>query len=307
MSRVWFDFAWKVLVRHLQLTTTSLTRFTDDDALLSRSQPYITTVRLCLEYGKPNQPPSVDEAALGFGHDESALQPNASVAMLADALKRCPSLKSLELKARALDMERRQYMVAKPLTDLLSVCRLTTSEIDTASCPFKKQADEPGLHLCRSINGLLPSLQRLRYRMERVCEVLLKEPAGEKPLVLRELIVNLSLSELSDTSTSYRHSRSCQSPSGSGTLQLKEAMERQATTLSARLCNPRMVRVISHTLPSLDIIAYDAITGKRIHLKNNVEWDAEGEVVAEARSDGGEDEDTDLFEGESADTPFIDL
>lgn len=225
--------------------------------------------------------------------------------MLADTLKRCPNLQSLELKARALDLERWQYMVAKTLTNLLSVCRLTTLEIDTASCLFKKEADDPRLNLCRSINGLLPSLQRLRCRMERVCEALLGEALGNKPLLLKEVIVNLSLSELSDISTSYRHSRSCQSPSGSSTLQLREAMERQATMLAARLCKPRMVRVISHTPPSLDMIAFDAITGKRTQLKSNVGWDAEGEVVGEARSEVGEDEDTDLFEGDSPDTPFI--
>jgi hypothetical protein len=68
-----------------------------------------------------------------------------------------------------------------------------------------------------------------------------------------------------------------------------------------------MVRVISHNLPSFDIYAFDAIRGRKVHLENNIDWDAEGEVVEETQSDDSEDDDRDLFADDEPVTPFVDL
>lgn len=61
--------------------------------------------------------------------------------------------------------------------------------------------------------------------MHRVCERLLEPPISDTPLNLEEIIVNLSISELSNMVTSYRYSQRCRAISGDTFVQLKEAME----------------------------------------------------------------------------------
>jgi hypothetical protein len=87
-------------------------------------------------------------------------------------------------------------------------------------------------------------------------------------------------------------------------LELKLLMHTQAAALAAALPNPRMVRVISHDLPSCDIIAFDAITGRQFKLKDNINWDADCESSSEMSERGGSDEsdesdENDLFDGDS--------
>jgi hypothetical protein len=228
VSRTWYDFAWKVLVRDLRFTPQSLRRFIDDDAVLARSQPYVTTIQLYLGgHGVLNhsQPPLTGEPVPVSDDDEWAAELNSSLVKLVATLRRCPALRSLELKSRALDIQRRQYLTAQPLADLLSVRHLTSLVFDTASCHLNSP---DGTHLCRSINTLLPSLRRPHCRMDMVCEALLELPPGDAPLALEEIIVNLSISQLSDTYTSYRHARPCHP---SDILQLKEAMENRQQRL----------------------------------------------------------------------------
>ncbi|KAK3946082.1 hypothetical protein QBC46DRAFT_370781 [Diplogelasinospora grovesii] len=316
ISRRWYDFAWQIFVRDLQLTASSLIRFTEDEAVLMRSQPHITTIKLSFEGFEEDPRPLTQTDRRGImpcdtdvdAVNEWTAQLNSSLANLAAMLQQCPGLRCLKLKAGPerpeLGLLRRGYLMVKPLADLLSVCHLTSLEFDTAGCcyPLSHQAGDSSIHLCCSINSLLPSLRRLRCRMNSICESLLEPPTThDKPLDLEEVIVNLSLSELSDTVTSYRYPDRCQSVPGETFLQLKEAIESQATRLACELRNPRMVRVISHKLPSLGIYAFDAVAGQRIRLETNTQWDADGVVVDE----GDREDETDLFDSDSSAAPEI--
>lgn len=48
ISRTWYDLAWRVLIRDLHFTARSLRRFTENEAVLKRSPPYIVTLELSL-------------------------------------------------------------------------------------------------------------------------------------------------------------------------------------------------------------------------------------------------------------------
>lgn len=134
--------------------------------------------------------------------------------------------------------------------------------------------------------------------MEEICESLLERPPRD--MALEEVIINLSISQLSDTITSYRYPSRCQTVARDFP-QLKLAMETRVASLAAWLRNPRTLRIISHELPSLDVYAFDAITGRRIWLENNVEWDAGGELVDEVL----EEDESDLFDSDSPVAPQI--
>ncbi|KAK4150087.1 hypothetical protein C8A00DRAFT_46440 [Chaetomidium leptoderma] len=306
ISRTWYDLAWTVLIRDLHFTARSLGRFTENEAVLKRSPPYIVTIELSLGFGDESSQslPTDDlrETSSNVGDiDASPAQLDSSLAKLAAMLPRCPGIRSLSIRARgqssALRLDRLAYLNAAPLAGLLSLPHLTSLELDTAGCHLKSPPNS-NVHLCRSINSLLPSLRRLRCRMEELCESLLERPPSDT--ALEEVIINLSISQLSDTITSYRYPNRCQTVSQDFS-QLKLALETRAATLAAWLRNPRTLRIISHELPSLDVYAFDAITGRRIRLENNVEWDADGELVDEVL----EEDESDLFDSDSPVAPQI--
>lgn len=210
VSKRWYDSAWKIFARDLQFTARSLKWFTHDEAVVIRSQPYITTVKLDLEGYEFLRPLSTDRRGTkpdsADAVDEWTTQLNLSLLQLATMLQRCPSMRCLELKARPercpeLGLQRQGYLMAKPLADLLSVRHLNSLEFDSAGSISLSRACDSGAHLCRLVNALFPSLHRLHCRMDNICESLLEPPPHDRPCSLHEVIVNLSLSELSDTIT----------------------------------------------------------------------------------------------------------
>jgi hypothetical protein len=344
VSKQWWHLAWTVLVRHLQFDTLRpLEDFTKHEAVLARSQPYITTVRLSIGYRQPlPADENVDEThankmrsrkrpkklallsdAEVFGVASSkSIVPKATastttgstaivlqtaskaapsqhavkregaenrpseiespVTTLATTLQGCPAMRSLKVDIK-LRLGMRQWVLGKPLADLLSLRHLTSLDYDTGGY-LQRLTDYTGTHRCRSISAMLPSLRRLRCRMEMMCEDFLEPPPGEAPLALEEVIVHLSTSGRTRKGKAvYLMAESCQFPDVYHFIHLRELMEKQARALLVRLANPRMVRVITHeniagyTMP----YAFDVMKEERIRLPKNSKWDAEGEVVDE--------------------------
>ncbi|KAI3337193.1 hypothetical protein HD806DRAFT_528767 [Xylariaceae sp. AK1471] len=137
---------------------------------------------------------------------------------MASMLQQCPGPQYLKPKAGAecpeLGLLRLGYLMVKPLANLLSVCHLTSVESDTAGSYPLSQVGDPSIHLRCAVNSLLQSLRRLHCRMDSICESLLELPTHDMPLNLEEVIVNSSLSELSDTIMSYHYPNRCQSIPG---------------------------------------------------------------------------------------------
>jgi hypothetical protein len=297
VSRRWYRFAWQIFVRDLRLTASSVRELVNNDRLFQRCRPYIVTVELFLNGIPEWRTSKIPYIELNTVY-KLTLELNMSLALLAGKLQQTPGLRYLKLKAGpenpALGLPRRGYLDVTPLAGLLSIHHLTSLEFDTAGSYPRSQMGDPNTHLCSLLNSLIPSLQRLRCRMDNVCESLLDPPTSETRLKLEDLIINLSLSELSEAFTSYRYPKRCHYVPDGDFPRLKERIEKQATALVSRLENPRVVRVLSHEFPSLKITCFDAITGRRMWLKDGSCWDADGIVIA---GDGEDLEDeTDPFD-----------
>lgn len=169
VSKKWFDLAWRILARDLRLTGRSVGRFPKNSKAIERSQRNIVAVGLYLKsYECPSPSSSEDPPQSVFGDaDASSSRLNSSLVKLATTLQRCPGTRSLVVEVRALGLHCWGFLMAKPLADLLSLRHMTSGEFDTASC-YLTQARVSGVHLCRSINALLPSLRRLRCRRLRL-------------------------------------------------------------------------------------------------------------------------------------------
>ncbi|KAI1276339.1 hypothetical protein F5Y07DRAFT_367117 [Xylaria sp. FL0933] len=288
ISKQWYSLAWQIFVQDIYLTSQSLMRLTENLDVLMRSQPRISTVELSLEgFKEPNPLTQIDRRGT-YGVDVDDVDQwtarlNYSLFNLTGLLQQSSGLRHVKLKAGS-EYElgylwRHGYLMVKPLADLLSVCHLTSLEFDVGYYALG-QTDDPHAHLCCSINSLMKSLRRLHCRMTNICERLLEPPKDGTTFNLEEVIVNLCLSEPSESVMFYRVPRRCNSMQGETFWQLKDAIESQATELVGHLSNPRMVRVIWHKLPAPNIFAYDAIKRQRLRLgETNTNWDAKGEII----------------------------
>ncbi|KAK0734868.1 hypothetical protein B0T26DRAFT_671097 [Lasiosphaeria miniovina] len=127
-------FEVRVLIRDLHFTARSLRRFTENEAVLKRSPPYIVTLELSLgvaDHDKSSLLPTTDHLRETSGDyvgdidasSSPAAQLDSSLAKLAAAvLPRSPRIRSLSIRARgrssALRLDRLADLSLKHLTSL---------------------------------------------------------------------------------------------------------------------------------------------------------------------------------------------
>ncbi|KAH9879333.1 hypothetical protein J1614_002772 [Plenodomus biglobosus] len=184
-------------------------------------------------------------------------------------------------------LERRDYLFLSTIHNFLSATNLTSLELDLSGTRLvsdQQQEHDEGLHICTDIAALLPTLQCLRLRMRNICADVLKLCQQGTKLRLSEVLINLSLSKESPLTTSATHATCC-IPNSGGFLQLKADMEEQARILVAQMSDPKIVRILTHTLPKFEMRAFDVLTGKTVRLSEDAEWDADGEAVEDEVSD----------------------
>ncbi|KAI5859872.1 hypothetical protein GGS23DRAFT_265006 [Durotheca rogersii] len=305
VSKWWYQLAWPVLLHDLAFSAASLRRFIltfEREDVMSSMQNHPITTSLCLDgfqgwdalWSDNSKPARTNFEAV----DAWTSELNGHLTSLVVILQRCAKLRSLTLKARPehhdprMDLQRRDYLMALPLAGLASISHLTCLEVDTAGTGLVNQSNAPGIHICREIRSMLPTLRRLRCRMTSICPDVLDAPEKRPLLDLEDVVVNLSLSEMSDSDTSYRYPSRCGHTYGGGFPQLKADMEAKAKDLAGRMRNPRIIRVVSHTLPGLKMHSFDALTGRRMLLPSATPWDADGEELEETVV-GEEDFDSD--------------
>jgi hypothetical protein len=192
---------------------------------------------------------------------------------------------SVELRPQDLQFQRRHYLFQSTICDLLSAGNLTSLEIDlcgTETLPDRLHQQEKTLHVCASIGSLLTTLRSLRLRMRHLCADVLKPPSHGTTLRLSKVLINLSLSNESPLVSSAAHARCCKS---SSFLLLRADVEEQAHILVKQMAAPKMVRLLSHTLPTLQLQAFDVLTSETLNLEDGVEWDGKGEVVEQQWED----------------------
>ncbi|POR36098.1 Uncharacterized protein TPAR_03716 [Tolypocladium paradoxum] len=295
VCRWWCRLARPVLLQDLDLTATSLEAMVNASGrrgMVDSIKNHVKTVSIGFD-GFEDWP----SAQTGSEHAEIDFRVvtmwtyhlNVSLDSLGRTLRQCTKLQSLRLEARPelhdpqLGLQERDYLLGRGLVSLLSLSHLTCLEFDTAGTSLVDATTY--LHLCHEIHSRLPTLRRLRCRMRRLCPHLLDPPPVSAPtLGLEDLIVNLSLSETSSSDTSYRYPICCRLGPVSlrkGFPRLQADMELKARELVRVMKNPRIVRVVSHTFPSLEMRSFDALTGRRMRLPPAAAWDADGEEVEE--------------------------
>ncbi|KAI1459773.1 hypothetical protein F4805DRAFT_53118 [Annulohypoxylon moriforme] len=228
-------------------------------------------------------------------------QLNNDLLYLATITKQSRKLRTLRIRATSelhpqlRLLERRDYLFLPTIRAFLLASNLTSLELDlcgTQLISHQSQEHGEGFHVCTTIAALLTKLRRLRLRMRSICADVLKPSQNSTNLRLNEVLINLSLSNESPQITSAAHATCCDSSIG-GLFQLKADMEKQAQVLVGQMAAPKIVRILTHALPSLEMRAFDVLTGRNVKLSEGAEWDDDGETIEDQVSDG--EPETDLF------------
>ncbi|KAI0003583.1 hypothetical protein F4779DRAFT_601457 [Xylariaceae sp. FL0662B] len=210
---------------------------------------------------------------------------DSDLAQLAVTVKKSPSLRMMRIRASSErhplfpHLPRRDYLSLSTIGVLLSVENLTVLELDlcgTRLVPRQEHGDD--FHICTSISALLTTLRRLRLRMRSICADVLRPQRDDTSLRLSEVLINLSLSNESPMTTSAAHSIRCGS-TGGGFYQLKEDIEKQAEALATRMVSPKTIRILTHSLPQIEMQSLDILTGKCMILTNDKAWEDDGKTV----------------------------
>jgi len=96
-----------------------------------------------------------------------------------------------------------------------------------------------------------------------------------------EVLINLSLSRKSPEITCVSLSRDC---SGSGSMTLEGRLEEQAKALAVHMDSPKVVRILSHSFPHIEVRSLDVLRGKRMVLADEMAW-VDDDVTVEEDSD----------------------
>jgi hypothetical protein len=221
---------------------------------------------------------------------------DSDLVYLTNILKQAPKLRKIVIVATcefclsSPFLDRRDYLGLSTVRSLLSsASNLTSLELDLCgtrltSPPLSQKHDEASFHICTSIAALLTQLRSLRLRMRTICPSVLKPRNKGVEIRLNKALVNLSLLE---DFTPATHATRC-GASPSSFLQLIADMEEQAQELVEQMKAREMIRILTHTLPTLQRQAFDALSGQRLNLGEDANWDDEGtiiEIKAESESD----------------------
>lgn len=221
---------------------------------------------------------------------------NAGLTQLAIMAQQAHKLRTLRMQARMslppnpLDRPE-DYLSLRSMRALLSVDNLNVLKLDLCGSSLILSGEEGNdCHICPAINTLLRSLRTLHLRLRNVCPDVLKPPDINDSLHLSEVVINLSLTTNLPGITSAAHAKRCGS-GGGGLPQLKAEIQEQAETLATRMMSPRLMRILTHTLPFFKIQSLDILTGKTMELGDDVAWDEDGKFVEENSEPESEIED----------------
>ncbi|KAK3988712.1 hypothetical protein QBC44DRAFT_97930 [Cladorrhinum sp. PSN332] len=193
-------------------------------------------------------------------------------------------------------LERRDYLcVYTAIAFLSAASNLTSLELDLCGTGLRPYYSPGGPHVCMVIAVLLTKLRHLRLRMRSICADVLKPPRRYANLRLNEMLINLSLSNESPVITSAAYATCCGSSSSTGGfLRLKADLEKEAQVFVTHMVAPKMVRILTHALPTMEMRAFDVLTGRNLKLSEGAEWDDDGEVIEDPAVSDAESEISDL-------------
>lgn len=170
--------------------------------------------------------------------------------------------------------------------DAFGVCKLSELVLDTCGSEFKD-----GVHVCPQLALKIPTLRTVRLRMRRICpQVLnLQQRDCALPTRIESIIINLSLKEADRFSAGY--SRHC--TESRRALELYDGMVAAAIDTAKQTSSLKVLRVLSHKHPSLEMVAKDCLAGAKVILSDEGDWDWADNGCADP--DEEEISDQDLF------------
>jgi hypothetical protein len=220
---------------------------------------------------------------------------NRDLTQFAITVKESRKLRTMRIQAsterypQLLYLSRRDYLYLSMMRAFLSVENLTILELDLFGTLLMPQQEHYDFHICPSIAALLSTLRRLRLRMRSICPEVLKLQHQDTRIRLNEVLVNLSLSELSSMAASVALSTRCGSAGGEF-LKLKGDIEGQAGALAAHMVSPKTIRILTPAFPELETRSLDVLTGKFMILDDDAAWEDDGETVKDDSSSEPESE-----------------
>ncbi|KAK4168743.1 hypothetical protein QBC43DRAFT_309597 [Cladorrhinum sp. PSN259] len=209
---------------------------------------------------------------------------NEDLVRLAASINGARKMRALQIQATMLLPN--DYLDTTTIRPFLSATNLNSLELDLCGTKLEPPPRERAgaCQVCTNIAALLTTLRRLRLRMRTICANVLKPQQHSTSLRLNEILINLSTSDGSHPDLPAAHAVGCGS-SKDKFPQLKAEMESQAQVLVTQMAAPKMVRILTHTDPDIQMQAFDGLTGRRIKLSKGAEWDDDGEYSEEKVAD----------------------
>jgi len=211
---------------------------------------------------------------------------NNDLARLAAVVRRSHRLRTLRIRAWSSPSPEpfdspENYLPLPAIQALFSVENLSVLVLDLSGS-FLDSSGQQGddHHICPAIGAILPTLQTLHLRMPSICPDVLKPRDPTDSLHLGVVVINLSLITNLPGITSAAHSRRCGSQGG-GLLQLKADIQEQAEALVTRMASPKIMRILTHSLPQFETQSLDVLTSKTMILDDDMAWDEDGRTVME--------------------------
>ena len=303
VCKQWFTIARTVCFKDLQLSPTTLRRLlssrdVERSLLLVEANLEILDLQLkgfedwsALPRPFGDTPDTSASDASGWDTDLGRASLAAWTTVLDDDLAQLSliakgSRKLRTLRIRTLSeshprlpyLPRRDYLSGPTIRALLTVDTLTVLDLDLCGTLLTPRRGRSNCHICASVGTLLTTLRRLRLRMRRVCPDILRPQPPRFNLRLSEVLINLSLSNESPMTTSVAYPARCGS-TGGGFAQLQADIEHQAKALVAHMASPQTVRILTHSLPQLEMQSFDVLAGKRLVLGDHAAWDDDGQTI----------------------------
>ncbi|KAI1362773.1 hypothetical protein F5Y08DRAFT_329846 [Xylaria arbuscula] len=302
VCKYWFEFALPACLKCITLSQETL-RSLIASGIMERLSPLKNSVetldielrgyQVCISKYYPQEHTLGSNALMATASNETARDNpvktwmkvlNNDLAKLAIIAQQCRRLRTLYIRAwrslspEPLDMPD-DYLLLPTMQSLLSAENLSVLvldlSVDLLKSPGKQEKDN---HICPTIGALLCSLRTLHVRMRSICPDVLKPWNHKDRLHLREVVINLSLTSNLAGITSAAHSKRCGSREG-GLLQLRDDMLVQADVLATRMSSPKIMRILTHSLPQFEKHSLDVLTGKTMILDDDMGWDEDGKTI----------------------------
>ncbi|KAH0591686.1 hypothetical protein MHUMG1_10569 [Metarhizium humberi] len=304
VCKQWFEYALPVFFKHIKLSQKTLRSLVSSRVMKSSSllQGRLEILELDLSrYHAPfstlyPQKPASESDLLNDSSPNEAPREDATETWIKDLGKDLTQLTMIAQKShrsRTLRIRAWGYPSPHPLDSsdgflplpamqaLLSMENLCVLVLDSSVSILAQSGEQGGSHhICPAIGTLLRTLRTLHVRMRSICPDVLKPQDPNESLHLIEVVVNLSLTTNLPGITSAAHSKRCGFQEG-GLLQLKADIQEQAEALATKITSPKVVRILTHTLPQFETQSLDVLTGKTMILGDDMAWGEDGKAVEE--------------------------